>query len=267
MEEEIKQKIDEMLEQETKAPSEIIQKDADKAVVNYQKDGIDIIKDKVAKGEMDIDEAGKQLANLMITSEAMQNTEDNQKFIGKFKETKQDELLASAQKSLAKEEADKILAQQEKNEAFYISYRAILEFDLEYMLHKKPKQEFKKVWDPKLGKKVKVPVEKDEQEEVEEPRPKHTYEERSYGIPLMIMMLCVLTVPYFACVLVLAIFNAINYIFEAISRFSKPALIICTGIAGVTMVGLFIYVVILCIQAAFNVQIIPEGVQYTILNS
>jgi hypothetical protein len=251
-------------ETETQRSIQEVSKVANNAIQDYQKTGTQIVAEKLRKGEVDANKAGKDLAHLAVTAEVMQDNEENKEFRDKFKDVKEQELISSARESLAKQEADRLAAKQKKAEAFYVSYRPILEFDLDHLLVRSSGNRIKytKVYSEEKRKMIKVPVEPNPTEE-QEPivtKPKHTYEERSYGIPLMVMMLCVLTIPYFAATVVLACFNMINYIFVAISKFSKPAFYICTGIAGITLLGIFIYVVLLCIQSAFNVQIIPEAV-------
>ena len=276
MEEAIREKIDELLQHEKESsvensPAEVVSKDAEKAVVNYQQQGINAIKDKVAKGEIDMNKAGKDLVDVMMTAESVQDTEENQKFRDKYKETKQDELLASAKKSLAEEEARKFQAKRIKAEEFYKSFRPILEMDLSPFLHNDNPQKrvkYRKEYDKNLRKMVKVPIEEEQSEEtptqeIEQKKP--GYADRSYGIPFMVFILIFLTIPYLIAAVTLSLFNIINAIFVACSKFSKPAFIICTGIAGITLTGLFIYVVLLCIQAAFNVQIIPEAIAESLM--
>ena len=255
-------------ETEAQAPVKEVSKIANNAMNDYQKTGTQIVAEKLRTGEMDANKAGKDLAHLAVTAEVMQDTEENEEFRKKFREVKEDELISSAKESLAKQEADRLAAKQKKAEAFYVSYRPILEFDLDHLLVRSSgnRVKYKKVYNEEKGKMVKVPITEPTTEENQpvETKPKHTYEERSYGIALMIMMLCVLTIPYFAATVVLACFNMVNYIFVAISKFSKPALYICSAIAGITLLGIFIYVVLLCIQGMFNVQIIPEALAETI---
>jgi hypothetical protein len=255
-------------ETEAQTPVKEVSKIANNAMNDYQKTGTQIVAEKLRTGEMDANKAGKDLAHLAVTAEVMQATEENEEFRKKFREVKEDELISSAKESLAKQEADRLAAKQKKAEAFYVSYRPILEFDLDHLLVRSSgnRVKYKKVYNEEKGKMVKVPITEPTTEENQpvETKPKHTYEERSYGIALMIMMLCVLTIPYFAATVVLACFNMVNYIFVAISKFSKPALYICSAIAGITLLGIFIYVVLLCIQGMFNVQIIPEALAESI---
>ena len=55
--------------------------------------------------------------------------------------------------------------------------------------------------------------------------------------------------------IVLSIFNAINQIFMQISNFGKTALIFCSSMAGVTIIGLVVYVILLIIESSFGVKI------------
>ena len=266
MEQDPKKQKNQLAEIQTEGQQALAEQNT-KTIGSLNELGVNTIKEKIAKGEMDMNEAGKQAAHLMMTSESLQDTDENEKFRKSFKKTKQEELLASADKALAEEEARKLQAKRVKAEEFYKSFRPILEMDLSPFLHNDNPQKrvkYTKVYDKNKGKMVRVPVEEAEQAEeikpVEEPK-KIGYEDRSYGIPFMVFILLFLTVPYLIAALVLSIFNIINAIFVACSKFSKPAFIICASIASIVLVGLFVYVVILCIQGAFNIQIIPQAAQ------
>ena len=92
---------------------------------------------------------------------------------------------------------------------------------------------------------------------IEEPH-KPTYEDRSYGIPLMCLMLALLTVPYCFVTILLAVFNGINAVFDGIARFGKPALVICGSIVGIALMVLFVYCVLLGIDSLFGTSIIAS---------
>jgi len=240
----------------TVAPTNNAEEVKDNSIAAYRQTGAALVEKKFNSGDINANEAGKDLAHLMATADSLVENSENKQFLDKFKDKKKEELLASADASLANEESKKISAKQKKAEAFYISYRPILEFDLDHLLVKTPgRKKYKKVLNKDTGKYEKVEIPEDEMEKDIKEKPKHTYEERSYGIPLMVLMLIVLTIPFFICTIVLSIFNMINYVFVAMSRFSKPALIICGTITGIVILGLVIYVALLCIEGAFNITI------------
>ena len=231
------------------------------AITDYQQDSIKNIQEQVRNGK-DMKEAAKDLSHVIGYSKAMEDNEDNKKFIDKFVEKKQKEMIASANTAVAEEETKLLDAQRRANEQFYKSYRPILEMDLSPFLHdEKKKKKVKEEWIK--GKKVVSEEPETEEDEVVEKKP--DYSDRGYGIGYMKIMIGLLIIPYMIAALVLSVLNiikavflGINSIFVAFSKFSKPALIICSGIAGITLVGIFVYVVILCFQAMFNIQIIPE---------
>ena len=87
---------------------------------------------------------------------------------------------------------------------------------------------------------------------------KPTYEDRSYGIPLMVLMLCLLTIPYCIITIVLAVFNGFNAIFDGIARFGKPALIICGSIATIIIMTLVIYCILFVVDGFFGTNIVSS---------
>ena len=113
-----------------------------------------------------------------------------------------------------------------------------------------------------IGKKRKRIVEKDPQtrkktvryEDVPE-EAKKTYEDRSYGLILMMTMLVLFFVPYCLANILLAVGRLINSLFECFNQFGRTAFWFCTSIAGITIVGLVVYVLLLIIEAAFGIKI------------
>lgn len=135
--------------------------------------------------------------------------------------------LKKEQKEILKEsfKQDKVKKQkltleekQSKAEAFYNGVRPILEFDFSNLIHKK------------VGEKDKDKIED-----------KKTYKDRSYGIPLMVGMLCVLTLPYFLISIILAVFNGINAMLEEIATFGKISRYIVLSIVIIVFAILIIY--------------------------
>jgi hypothetical protein len=187
-------------------------------------------KKQVESGK-DINEIATDFVKASTTSQIMKN--ENGEFSALHKE------LADEQKQTIKEsfkqdrveqQAKTLTAKQQKAEAFYISFRPILEFDFSPLIHKKDK-EFK--------------VEK-------------TYKDRSYGIPLMVLMLTLFMLPYCVFSIVLAFFNGLNSICEAIATFSKVARVIAISIFVIIMGVLFIYFAMLGIDALFNTNIVES---------
>ena len=86
---------------------------------------------------------------------------------------------------------------------------------------------------------------------------KPSYNDRSYGIPLMVGMIIFLTVPYFLISIILALFNGVNAILEEISTFGKIARYIVLSILIVAVALLIIYCGILGGENLFNVKILP----------
>lgn len=193
----------------------------------------------------DFKEGGKSIAHVMMTAEALNGSnEENQSFLKDIKEQKQKELKQSFLGEKFKEEAKKLEAKQQKAEAFYTNVRPILEFDFSPLIPKNPKTSFRKKQDGVLP--------------AQEPpaQAKPTYKDRSYGIPLMILMLVLLTLPYCAITIVLAVGNGINAIFNGIARFGKPALIICGTIVGIVISILTIYCICRGVDILFGTEII-----------
>ena len=91
-------------------------------------------------------------------------------------------------------------------------------------------------------------------EEIPE-EPKKTYEDRSYGLCLMMIMLILFFVPYCVANVLLALGRLVNALFECFNQFGRTAFWFCTSIAGIAIVGLVLYVILLIIEAAFGVHI------------
>lgn len=194
------------------------------------------------EGKVDADEGVKQLVNVLTIVNA---TED---------EKLRNSLQKEASKSLKdymrglkyKDQEKKISHRQKRNEAFYKAFRPILEFDLSHLIGKKRKRIVEK--DPQTRKKTV------RYEDVPE-EPKKTYEDRSYGLCLMMTMLILFFVPYCVANILLALGRLVNALFECFNQFGRTAFWFCTSIAGIAIVGLVLYVILLIIEAAFGVHI------------
>src|SRR5690606_26115016 len=126
----------------------------------------------VADKKLSYSDAAKDIAGAVVTSQVFDQTDkDNEKFIRKAKKTKQQEITEDFIAKKIKATADKLTNINIRAEAFYKHWRPILEFDLSNL----------------------VGTKKDE-------KPK-TYEDRAYGIPLMVIMLLLLS-PFY-CIFVI----------------------------------------------------------------
>ena len=126
-------------------------------------------------------------------------------------------------------------AKRARNETFYKAFRPILEFDFSNITGKEKKN-------PK------------------------TYDDRSYGLIVMVIMVSILLVPFVATTLVLAALTIINLVFEYASTFSKPALKFCiwTSLAGlVVLVG---YLILSWIETRFGIPILHDPSVALLLN-
>ena len=205
----------------------------------------------------DFQEGGKAIAHVMMTAAAMNGqNEENQEFLRDIKEEKQKELKQSFLSERFKEEAKKYAAKQQKAEAFYTNVRPILEFDFSPLIPKNAKTKLfkKKVKRDKKGNVISEPIQ--EIPTVLEEDYKPTYQDRSYGIGLMVLMLFLLTIPYCLITVILAVGNGINAIFNGIARFGKPALVICGTIVGMAISILAIYCACKGVDALFGTNIL-----------
>lgn len=237
-------------------------KEVKDGMCKYVEAATDQIKQKMMENtkELDFKEGSKSIAHMMTTAAALDGADaENTEFLKRIKEEKQKELEQSFISERFKEEAKKYVAKQKKAEAFYTNFRPILEFDFSPLIPKKGKT---KLWGNKIkydkkGNIISKPAE-EPKEEVDTKETKPTYSDRSYGMPLMILMLILLTIPYCLITVVLAIGNGINAIFNGIARFGKPALIICGSIVGIAICLAAIYCIFLGIDALFGTNILSS---------
>ena len=200
------------------------------------------ITQSIQSGNIDVDDGLKQFVNAVAIINAV-NDEDVSK---ELTNNAAKMLKKSSKAGVYKDDTKKLEKRTERNEAFYKAFRPILEFDLSHLIGKKRKKIVTK--DPQTGKKTTT------YEDVADSEPK-TYKDRSYGLCLMMLMIGLFIIPYCVANIILAVFNAINALFECFTKFGKTAFYLCTSIAGIAIIGLVIYVILLIIQAAFGVQI------------
>ena len=238
--EELKQEIATLKDLQTNSTTGIPVED--KSVSNFKNQTLMQIQQDFKTGKVNADDGMKQIVNVLTIVEATADPKLRK------------ELQKDASKSLKsymrgityKDEEIKIEHKQKRNEAFYKAFRPILEFDLSHLIGKKKKRIVEK--DRVTGQKT-VKYE----DVVEDP--KKTYSERSYGLALMFTMIVLFIAPYCVANIVLAVGRAINAMFECFAQFGRTAFWLCTSIAGMAIVGLVIYVVLLLIQNAFGVHI------------
>ena len=187
-------------------------------------------KRQIEKGK-DISGIATDFVKAKTTSDIMKNEDGKyDKLHKEFAEEQKETLKQSFVQDKVEQQAKTLNAKQQKAEAFYVSFRPILEFDFSPLIHK---------------------VTKDDKE------PK-TYKDRSYGIPLMVLMLMLFVVPYCTFSMVLALCNGINAVFEAIATFGKVARAIATTIFVLLLMALIIYCALLGIDALFGTNLIAS---------
>ena len=212
-------------------------------ISNFQNQTLMQIQDDFKTGKVSADDGMKQIVNVLTIIEATADPE-----LRKELRKEASNQMKSYMKGISyKDEENKIAYRQKRNEAFYKAFRPILEFDLSHLIGKKKKKVVTK--DNVTGKKI-VSYEAIPDEPVK------TYADRSYGLMLMFVMILLFIVPYCVANIVLAIGRMINAMFECFAQFGNTAFWLCTSIAGIAIIMLIIYVIILVIQAAFGVQIL-----------
>lgn len=212
-------------------------------------------------GKRDVNETGKEIVHALTLEKSVEDTRENREFLEDIKKSKQAELKLNFENKILDEEKRKLEAKQKKAEAFYKAFRPILEFDfsnLRKVQKRRIIKEGEKVDDDRRYRR------KNGVEYVYEREQPKTYEDRSYGIPLMVLMLLILTLPYCLVTIVLSVFNAVNEIFMQIANFGKPALIICSSLAIMVLIGVIVYVILLIIQSSFGVVIFPDNAAYVL---
>lgn len=198
--------------------------------VDFDKVQADYLKKQVEEGK-GISEITEDFVKAGVTRDIVKDEDGKYgKFHEELAEEQKETLRESFKQDRVKKQAETLTAKQQKAEAFYVSFRPILEFDFSPLIHKKEKED---------------KVEK-------------TYKDRSYGIPLMVLMLVLFVVPYCIFSIVLALFNGINAIFEAIATFGKIAKVIALSIFIILITCLATYFLMLGIDAIFGTSIVTS---------
>ena len=190
----------------------------------------DYFKQQVGQGKT-ISEMATDFVKAKTTSDIMKN--ENGQYDGlhnEFAKEQKETLKQSFVQDRVEQEAKTLTAKQQKAEAFYVSFRPILEFDFSHLIHKKDKSE----------------------------KEQKTYKDRSYGIPLMVLMLALFVMPYCVVSIILALLNGINAICEAVATFSKSARIIVLSILFVITALLLVYCALLGIDKIFGTSIVSK---------
>lgn len=216
----------------------VIEKEGENAVVEKVGNGLEDLQNKFLNKQIEdgkeLSDITKDFAKAKVTSEIINDqTGKYDKFHKELAQEQKDTLKESFTQDKVKAQRETMTEKQRKAEAFYVSFRPILEFDFSNLIHNK------------YGKSDDV-----------KPKEQKTYAERSYGIPLMCLMLALFVVPYCAFSIVLALFNGINAIFEGISTFGKVAKTIVTSLFVIFIVIAIAYCAILGIDALFGTDIL-----------
>lgn len=190
------------------------------------------LKKQVEKGntlqEIATDYAKATTLNDIFADESEEGKKYREDLANQQKET----LKESYKQDNVKEKTKTIEEKQKKAEAFYKSFRPILEFDFDNLIKREDKDKPEK--------------------------PKKTYEDRSYGITLMVMMLILLTIPYCFVTIVLSALNGLNAILDEINTFGKVARGIALTLLIITFVAILVYTTLLGIDKIFGTDIIPN---------
>jgi hypothetical protein len=195
----------------------------------------DFLRKQVAQGKT-LNEISTDFTKALITDGILNDeSPEAERFRKELAEQQKETLKESFRQDTYSEQTKTIDEKQKKAEAFYKSFRPILEFDFDNLIKRKET----KVKD-------------------EDVRPQKTYADRSYGIPLMVLMLILLTLPYCCVSILLALFNGVNAILEEINTFGKVARYIVLSVVVIIFAILIIYIALCGIERLFNVDIIPN---------
>lgn len=218
------------------------EKSENTAITTFRDETLNKIQNDFLAGKVDADEGSKQLVNVL----SIINATKDEKLRNSLQKEASKSLKSYMKGIKYKDEEKKIAHRQKRNEAFYKAFRTILEFDLSHLIGKKRKRIVER--DPQTRKKT------IRYEDIPE-EPKKTYEDRSYGLCLMMTMLVLFFIPYCVANILLALGRLINAMFECFNQFGRTAFWFCTSIAGMAIIGLVTYVILLIIEAAFGVKI------------
>lgn len=187
--------------------------------------------EKQVKDGKSLTDITNDFAKAKVTSDIIKNEDgEYDKLHKELAEEQKETLKEGFKQDRVTKQADTIKAKQKKAEAFYISFRPILEFDFSHLIHKKEKEEISQ----------------------------KEYKDRSYGIPLMVLMLFLFVVPYCVVSIILALLNGINAIFEAIATFGKIARVMALTVFILFLIVLIMYCCLLGIDTVFGTSILSK---------
>lgn len=187
----------------------------------------DFLKKQVEDGKS-LNEITNDFTKAKVTSEIINGEgKENEKLHQELAKEQKETIKESFKQDRVEQQAKTLNAKQVRAEAFYVSFRPIFEFDFSHLINKKEKTN-------------NTPKE---------------YKDRSYGVPLMCLMLALLVIPYCIFSIGLALLNGINAIFEQIATFSKVARIIAMTLFTFALMILIVYCAILGIDALFGTNI------------
>lgn len=185
---------------------------------------------KQIEGGKTLTEISTDFAKASVTNEIINSdTEENREFRKGLAKRQKKALEEGFTQDVEKGKTRTIEEKKKKAEAFYSAFRPILEYDFSNLIKK---------------------------DDEKERRASKTYEDRSYGIWMMIGMLLFLTVPYFIISFILALFNGINAILEEINTFGKIAKYVVLSIVIIFFSVLIVYCTILSIDHVFGTSIL-----------
>lgn len=147
------------------------------------------------------------------------------KFREELKDIKQEEIKSSFQADKYVSDAKKAEAKRQKAEAFYKAFRPILEFDFSNITER------------------------------ERQNPK-SYNDRSYGIAMMTLMLVIFTPFYILLSLVLMVCKSVNEVCKYVATFSKTAMRVCLWSFIICVAILVLYLIICWVEQRFGFSIL-----------
>ena len=122
---------DEVVEETEKVPqnANLAVPDVPKEVSTFTNIATARMQEDFVSGKRDVNETGKEIVHALTLEKSVEETRENRDFLADIKKTKQDELKLNFENKVLEEERKKLEAKQNKAEAFYKSFRPILEFD------------------------------------------------------------------------------------------------------------------------------------------
>jgi len=210
--------------------NKLVQAGQDGAGIDFASLNKKFLEKQIEDGK-DLTQISRDFAKAQATHSILNDTsEQAQKYRQELVEEQKETLKESFVQDKVIQQKETLDAKQKRAEAFYKSVRPILEFDFSNLIR----------------------------DEKYTSRPQKNYEDRSYGIFLMVCMLIVLTVPYFMVSFLLAILNGLNSMFCQIATFGSIAKVIALSLLLIGLAAIALYCVLLGVENVFGVQIFPH---------